>query len=190
MGKNKNCPSYDYGECNTFPAPYAVQCGGEETKNCKWLNFDFIGAKYENPEQSNEIKLGQIGFIYDAKGKIIKNPKFYLIQHAKTKKFVRYPLSSVGANITRRALLTKEVVEDIFCQKEKINRVCKDCPYGRNADYQCYAYDSEQQHGFCVARYDKKTELDVYEIELRIKKVDSTQFQPNSFKKWSKENGK
>ncbi len=47
MAKNKNCPSYDCGECNTFPAPYSVQCGGEETKNCKWLNFDFINVNYE-----------------------------------------------------------------------------------------------------------------------------------------------
>lgn len=39
--KNENCPSYDCGDCTTFPTPYSVKCGGEETKNCKWLDFDF-----------------------------------------------------------------------------------------------------------------------------------------------------
>ena len=65
MGKNKNCPSYDYGECNTFPAPYAVQCGGEETKNCKWLNFDFIGAKYEAKEEKG-AKMGNKNVVLDS----------------------------------------------------------------------------------------------------------------------------
>lgn len=38
---NKNCPSYDCEYCNTYPTPLSVKCGGEETKNCIWLNFDF-----------------------------------------------------------------------------------------------------------------------------------------------------
>lgn len=45
--ENKHCPSYDCGFCETFPIPYSVKCGGEETKNCKWLNFDFTKTTYE-----------------------------------------------------------------------------------------------------------------------------------------------
>ena len=47
MKMNKGCPSFDCGVCNTFPTPYDVKCGGEETKNCKWLDFDFYGVSYE-----------------------------------------------------------------------------------------------------------------------------------------------
>jgi len=47
MRMNKGCPSFDCGICSTFPTPYEVKCGGEETKNCKWLNFDFYGVRYE-----------------------------------------------------------------------------------------------------------------------------------------------
>lgn len=36
MGKvNKNCPSYDYGVCNTYSAPYTVYC---KELFCKWQN--------------------------------------------------------------------------------------------------------------------------------------------------------
>ena len=35
MKMNKGCPSFDCGFCETFPAPYSVKCGGEETKDCK-----------------------------------------------------------------------------------------------------------------------------------------------------------
>ena len=45
--ENKHCPSYDCGFCETFPTPYSVKCGGEETKNCKWLKFDFTKTTYE-----------------------------------------------------------------------------------------------------------------------------------------------
>lgn len=38
---NKECPSYDCGECETFPRPYSVKCGSEDTIKCKWLDFDF-----------------------------------------------------------------------------------------------------------------------------------------------------
>lgn len=47
MKSNKGCPSYDCGFCETFPTPSSVKCGGEETKNCKWLNFDFTKISYE-----------------------------------------------------------------------------------------------------------------------------------------------
>lgn len=47
---NKNCPSYDCGFCTTFPTFQDVKCGSEETKNCKWLDFDFKNTIY------NEIK--------------------------------------------------------------------------------------------------------------------------------------
>jgi hypothetical protein len=48
---NKGCPSYDCGICSTFPTPYEVKCGDEETKNCKWLNFDFYGTKYATNDE-------------------------------------------------------------------------------------------------------------------------------------------
>lgn len=44
--RNENCPSYDCEYCNTYPTPFSVKCGGEETKNCKWLNFDFTKTSY------------------------------------------------------------------------------------------------------------------------------------------------
>jgi hypothetical protein len=47
MKSNKGCPSYDCGFCETFPTPSSVKCGGEETKNCKWLDFNFYGAKFD-----------------------------------------------------------------------------------------------------------------------------------------------
>ena len=56
MKMNKGCPSFDCGECSTFPAPYSVQCGGEETKNCKWLDFDFYGVSYEEWKKSENVK--------------------------------------------------------------------------------------------------------------------------------------
>lgn len=43
---NEKCPSYDCGMCSTFPAPYEVQCGGEETKKCIWLDYDFDHFSY------------------------------------------------------------------------------------------------------------------------------------------------
>jgi hypothetical protein len=57
--RNKNCPSFDCGECNTFPAPYSVECGGEETKNCKWLDFDFINVSYEDYMKQTEVEHGK-----------------------------------------------------------------------------------------------------------------------------------
>lgn len=42
---NENCPSYDCGFCNTYPTPYSVKCGGDETKKCKWLDYDFTANK-------------------------------------------------------------------------------------------------------------------------------------------------
>ena len=39
--RNETCPSYDCEECQTYPSHASVKCGGEETKNCKWLDFDF-----------------------------------------------------------------------------------------------------------------------------------------------------
>lgn len=48
---NSKCPSCDCGICNTFPTPYEVQCGGEETNSCKWLNYDFSSYQYQ--EESN-----------------------------------------------------------------------------------------------------------------------------------------
>lgn len=44
--KNENCPSFDCGGCITYPSMYIVECGGKETKNCKWLNFDFKNISY------------------------------------------------------------------------------------------------------------------------------------------------
>ena len=55
MKANKDCPSFDCGFCETFPAPYSVKCGGKETKNCIWLNFDFYGAKY-NAQKTQKPK--------------------------------------------------------------------------------------------------------------------------------------
>ena len=54
---NEHCPSYDCGICITFPTPYEVECGGEETKNCKWLDFDFTKTTYEEyMKQGKEVK--------------------------------------------------------------------------------------------------------------------------------------
>jgi hypothetical protein len=47
MKFNKHCPSYCCGDCVTFPTPYSVKCGGEQTKDCKWLEFDFEHITYE-----------------------------------------------------------------------------------------------------------------------------------------------
>lgn len=56
MRFNKNCPSFDCGDCITFPTPYSVKCGGEQTKNCRWLNFDFINISYEEWRKNEENK--------------------------------------------------------------------------------------------------------------------------------------
>ena len=125
--------------------------------------------------------------IINAKGKEVKKPKFYLIQDKKTKNFVTFPLSNYGVNITRKMLLTEESIHKVFRIKEEINRSCKNCPYGFGGEYHCYMYDPVQPDEFCAAKYDKKSELDVYEIELKVKKIDSTCFMPNSYKKFAKE---
>ena len=55
--KNINCPSCDCDICSTFPAPYSVKCGDKDTKDCKWLNFDFSKTSYSQYiESENEHK--------------------------------------------------------------------------------------------------------------------------------------
>lgn len=127
----------------------------------------------------------------DKQGKEIKQPKFYILQKKDSKELVKYPLSRIRRKITPSLLLKVNQIKDIFSIKECLKfGDCENCPYGKDwSDYSCYASvnDGSNKGRFCIAHYCNKTELELYEVELKIKKVDSTPFMPNGYKKFERQ---
>ena len=52
--ENKTCPSYEGGDCDTYPTPYSVKCA-DVINGCKWKNTNFNEISYEDYIKS-EVK--------------------------------------------------------------------------------------------------------------------------------------
>ena len=126
----------------------------------------------------------------DKQGKEIKVPKFYILQKKDSKELVKYPLSRIRRKITPSLLLKEDQIKDILSIKNNLKfGDCINCPYGKNwAEFSCYGAvnDGSNIGFFCMAHYHDKTELELYEVELNIKKIDSTPFMPNGYKKFER----
>ncbi len=127
----------------------------------------------------------------DNKGKEIRVPKFYILQKKDSKELVKYPLSRVRRKITPSLLLKEEQIKDILSIKNILKfGDCTNCPYGKDwSEFSCAGSinDGSNKGRFCIAHYHDKTDLELYEVELSIKKIDSTPFMPNGYKKFERQ---
>lgn len=127
----------------------------------------------------------------DNKGKEIRVPKFYILQKKDSKELVKYPLSRIRRKITPSLLLKEDQIKDILSIKNNLKfGDCLNCPYGKDwNDFSCVGSinDGSNKGHFCLAHYNDKTELELYEVELNIKKIDLTPFMPDSYKKFERQ---
>ena len=54
MSENKTCPSFDEGECITYPAAFGAKKCSEVSQNCKWLKVDFKKTNWKDFGEGNE----------------------------------------------------------------------------------------------------------------------------------------
>lgn len=54
MSENKTCPSFDEGDCITYPAVFGSKKCSEVSQNCKLLKVDFEKTNWKDFGEGNE----------------------------------------------------------------------------------------------------------------------------------------